>query len=468
MPVSRPVSRRAFLGASAASLAFAGYARAQEEMSEDTYRNEVEGYGPLQEDPYRIFDLPAGFSYRIISQGGETMDDGLLVPDKFDGMGSFGLGPDRVILVRNHELKVTDRNFGPLGLGRRLTGLDKTKAYDLDDDGFALPGGTTTLVYNLKTGRTEKQHLSLTGTTVNCAGGVTPWGSWLSCEEVTTQAGFNVGKDHGYVFEVPSRAKGLVQAVPLKALGRFKHEAACVDPRTGIVYLTEDKDDSLLYRLITAAPGELLKGGRLQALGFVEEPEGCDTRNWEGATGMAPGSWRKARWIDLDDVEAPDDDLRLRGAQGGAAIFARGEGIFWGNNELYFTCTSGGAGGAGQIMRYVPSAREGHPDEKDAPGRVQLFVESADRNVLDYADNITIAPWGHIIACEDRYSDVERNHLKGITPEGKVYTIGRNVFRGNAELAGVCFSPDGSTMFLNIYQPGITLAITGPWSSFRG
>jgi len=461
-----PLSRRAFLGTSAAAMAFSGYACAQD-MPEDTYRNEVFGYGPMVVDPHGIFDLPEGFSYRVISQAGETMDDGLLVPGKFDGMGSFALGADRVVLVRNHELKVTDGNFGPQGLTRWLGGLDKSRAYDLDDNGFALPGGTTTVVYNMKTGRTERQHLSLTGTAVNCSGGTTPWGSWLSCEENTTQAGFNVGKDHGYVFEVPAAAKGLVQAVPLKRLGRFRHEGACVDPRTGVVYLTEDTPDSLLYRLLPAARGELAKGGRLQALGFTDAPESCDTRNWE-TVGMEKGGWRDARWIDLDHVESPDDDLRLRGAQAGAAIFARGEGIFWGKDELYFTCTSGGAASAGQIMRYVPSAREGQADEKDAPGRVQLFVESSDPGVLDYADNIAVAPWGHIIACEDRYSDVDRNHLKGVTPEGKVYTIGRNTFRGNAELAGVCFSPDGSTMFLNIYQPGITLAVTGPWTSFKG
>ena len=155
-------SRRAFFGASAAALAFSGYARAQETADEETYRNEVHGYGPLQQDPYGIFDLPDGFSYRVISQAGESMDDGLLVPHKFDGMGSISLGGDRVALIRNHELKVTDRNHGPMGLGRHLAGkLDKSKAYDLDDEGFALAGGTTTMVYNQKTGLVEKQFLKL-------------------------------------------------------------------------------------------------------------------------------------------------------------------------------------------------------------------------------------------------------------------------------------------------------------------
>lgn len=461
------LSRRGFVGASAAALAFAGIARAQA-VSAETYRNEVEGYGPLKADPFGVLDLPEGFSYSIVSQAGDEMSDGLLVPYKFDGMGSFALGEDRVVLVRNHELKAGDLNHGPTGVrGRRADKLDVSKAFDLDAAGRALPGGTTTLVYNLRTRQLEREHLSLIGTAVNCAGGITPWGSWLSCEENTARAGKGGSKDHGWAFEVPASARGLVDPVPLKAMGRFKREAACVDPGTGIVYMTEDTADSLLYRFIPDVPGELVKGGRLQALGFADAPEGCDTRNWKGATGMVPGAWRDARWIDLDDPESPEDDLRLRGAKAGAAVFARGEGIFWGTGELYFTCTSGGARNLGQIMRYVPGAREGQSDEATAPGKAQLFLESTDASVLDYADNIAIAPWGHLIVCEDRYAKDKRNHLKGVTPEGKVYTIGRNMFRENAELAGVCFSPDGSTLFVNIYWPGITLAVTGPWASLK-
>ncbi len=461
------LSRRSFVGTSAVALAFAGLARA-EAVSGETYRNEIEGYGPLKSDPFGVFDLPEGFSYRILSQAGDAMSDGLVVPYKFDGMGCFAAGADRVALVRNHELKIGDVNHGPTGVkGRHADKLDTSKAYDLDGAGRALPGGTTTLVYNLRTGQVEREHLSLIGTAVNCAGGVTPWGSWLTCEEDTTRAGKGGKKDHGWAFEVPAGARGLVDPVPLRAMGRFKHEAACVDPRTGIVYMTEDTADSLLYRFIPDVPGELVKGGRLQALGFADAPQGCDTRNWKGAVGMVLGDWRAARWIDLNDPESPEDDLRLRGAKAGAAVFARGEGIFWGRGELYFTCTSGGAKGLGQIMRYVPGPREGQPDEGDAPGKAQLFLESVDATVLDYADNIAIAPWGHIIVCEDRYSDTKRNHLKGVTPEGKVYTIGRNMFRENAELAGVCFSPDGSTLFVNIYWPGITLAVTGPWASLK-
>jgi secreted PhoX family phosphatase len=463
-----PISRRGFVASAATSLAFSGFAaRAQEGQDPETYRNEVEGYGPLVADPRRMLDLPAGFAYQVISQAGETMSDGFLVPGKADGMGCFDAGDGKVLLVRNHELSVTDFDYGPFGLGGRLAGkLDKSLAYDIHDTGVPLGGGTTTILYDLKSRQTVRQHLSLVGTAVNCAGGVTPWGSWLSCEETTLEAGLEVGKDHGYVFEVPSADTRLVVPAPLKAMGRFKHEAACIDPRTGVVYMTEDVADGLFYRFLPNDRRNLAAGGRLQALGLVEAPEGGDTRNFEEHS-FAPRSWKAVRWIDLDGVENPNDDIRRRGHEKGAAMFARGEGLYFGQGELYFACTAGGAIGAGQIFRYAPSPSEGQSGEKDQPGRLQLFVESADTRVLDYADNLVVAPWGHVIVCEDRYSDVDRNHLRGVTPDGKVYTLGRNVFTGNSEFAGACFSPDGATLFVNIQNPGITLAVTGPWNGLK-
>lgn len=464
------ITRRSALSTTAAGLAFLGWARLASAQDVETYDNEVAGYGPLVADPNGILDLPAGFAYRVVSRFGQTMNDGLEVPYKADGMGCIPLSGSRVALIRNHELKPTDVNHGPAGLARRLSSrINASRAYDVGADGHALPGGTTTLIYDVARQALVSQHLSLTGTAVNCAGGVTPWGSWLTCEETTLKAADGRSKDHGWVFEVPARSKGLVKAVPLKAMGRFQHEAACVDPRTGIVYMTEDSfgADSLFYRFLPSSPGQLHKGGTLQALAVRDAPKGVSTAN-HNQVAWRQGDWKEAVWIDLDGVESPDDDLRLRGAEAGAATFARGEGIHFGAGEMYFACTSGGAAKHGQIMRYVPSASEGQAGERDAPGRLQLFLESADDKVFDYGDNLTVAPWGHLIVCEDRYSDVKRNHIRGVTPAGKVYTIARNVFRENAELAGACFSPDGSTLFVNIYWPGITLAITGPWRTFIG
>lgn len=456
------MNRRGFAVAGLASIAFAGMGRrAAAEAVAPTYRNEVPGYGPLQTDPQGLLDLPAGFSARIVSKAGEAMDDGYVTPDKFDGMACFRLSRHKVALVRNHELRPEDRDMGATGgIARLEARLAKERFFGRAKDGTVLPGGTSTIVYDLRSGRREKQYLSLAGTTVNCAGGATPWGSWLSCEESTL--GIDQGShDHGWVFDVPARHRGLVAARPLTALGRFRHEAAAVDPLTGIVYLTEDRNDGLFYRFVPERQGRLDRG-RLQALALRDTP-GADTRNWSGIA-FEPRSMRQTRWIDLDETHSPGDDLRLRGHAAGAALFARGEGIHRGSGEFYFTCTSGGAARLGQVMRYVPSRHEGRPGEDHEPGGLQLFVESSDPLVMDYADNLTVAPWGHLIACEDR-ADGEANHLKGITPDGRVYTLGR--LRLDTELAGVCFSPDASTLFVNIYRPGHTLAISGDWKGLR-
>lgn len=474
-------SRRQFLQTAAASAAFSGlarYANAQitadaEGYSNPGYASEITGYGPLRRDPAEVFDLPEGFSYKVISRAGDRMDDGLVAAGKMDGMGCFPAGRGRVALVRNHEISPPPRDvqITAFGADRGLAGkIAAADLYDTDTDGLPLGGGTSTLIYDLKSQELKAQHLSLAGTAVNCAGGVTPWGSWLTCEETVVKAGQGVKKDHGWVFEAPSRLRALAEPVPITGMGRFKHEACAVDPRTGAIYMTEDEIDGkgLFYRYLPNDRRKPQAGGRLQALASLDDG---DLRNWD-AVSWKQGDWRNVRWIDLDGVDNPNNDLRQRGHAAGAAWFARGEGIFFGDGELYFTCTSGGPKFHGQVMRYVPSAQEGQPGEADQPGRLQLFVEPSDIRVMEMADNLAIAPWGHIVTCEDKVGGT--NYLRAITPQGQVYTIGRNAqmlpgakIRGASELAGVCFSPDGSTLFVNIYTPGCTLAVTGPWGSLK-
>jgi secreted PhoX family phosphatase len=234
-------------------------------------------------------------------------------------------------------------------------------------------------------------------------------------------------------------------------MGRFNHEAACVDPRTGIVYLSEDRDDSVLYRFVPTTPGRLGDGGLLQAM-VVEGLS--DTRNWTSAD-MAVGFRHTVRWIDCDDVESPNDDLRSRAAAKGAALVARGEGIHTGTDEIFVCSTNGGPRKLGQILRLVPGTG-GEPDQ------IELFFESQSKDQFNYGDNLTVGPNGHLIVCEDQYTEVVDNHLRGITPDGRAYTLGR--LRMQTELAGGCFSPDGKWFFVNAYSPTRTLAITGPWA----
>ncbi len=460
------VTRRRFMHHSAAVAAgFMGLRAVSINGRAFAASDEPAGFGPLVEDSQGVFDLPRGFTYAIIARAGLPMYDGLLVPGAPDGMAAFPAPSGRTIVICNHEVNPDQQ--GPWGENLEL--LSRVPIEKLYDAGPTPgTGGTTTLIYDTKARRLVSHYLSLAGTYRNCAGGATPWGSWVTCEETVQRAGpedkhgrFTAQKDHGYNFEVPAREeRTLVDPIPLKAMGRFHHEAIAVDPRSGVVYQTEDRDDGLLYRFIPEKPGDLKAGGRLQALALRDVP-GADTRNWRRSPHTMPmNEPLEVRWIDMDEVDSPDDDLRNRGQAAGAAVFARGEGMWTGSDGIYFACTNGGTSRGGQIFRYVPSPHEAQPGERESPGSVELFIEPNDGNLVQNADNLTVAPWGDLIVCEDRGNEQAR--LIGVTPAGRLYTFA--FCHLQSELAGACFSPDGSTLFVNIQNAGLMLAVTGPWT----
>jgi uncharacterized protein len=418
------------------------------------------GYGDLIPDPEGILSLPTGFTYKIISREGDPMADGLLTPGRADGMATFGGKNGRVILIRNHE---NSPNGDRGAFGKKHTLLqkvDKNKLYDYGYGKLPALGGTSTLIYNENTGNAESSYLSLAGTSRNCAGGMTPWNSWITCEETTYLKGEEAEKDHGYNFEVlASETPHLADPVPLTGMGRFNHEAVCVDPRTSIVYETEDRPDGLIYRYIPFIKEQLSKGGKLQVLA-IKGQKSRDTRNWKDLdTEKFPKNKSvEVEWLDIDNVTAPEDDLRYQGFDKGAARFARGEGMWFGKDEIFFACTNGGENGKGQVFRYVPSLKEGQPGEKQSPGTLELFLEPNDENILQNCDNLTVAPWGDLVMCEDRHTP----NLVGVTMQGECYMLAANTGY-KSEFAGGVFSPSGKTFFVNIQGPGLTLAITGPW-----
>lgn len=475
--MKKRISRRQFLNygaiagaSSAVAFGFLGCSRALTQYVPGLNNPTVRFYST----PNRLVDLPEGFTCRAISRTGEKMDDGFWVPGKHDGMAAFPGPNGKTILVRNHELESYHKDVSAFGWNNeKIPLIDPERFYDLGNGVRPALAGTTTLVYDTRTKTLDTHFLSLAGTLRNCAGGPTPWNTWITCEETVQPAEKGFQRDHGYNFEVPVTATPrLAIPIPLKAMGRFNHEAIAVDARSGIVYQTEDRNDGLIYRFIPKEPGKLANGGRLQAM-KIRGMNSADTRNWKSLTEkILPWTYdvipvqqaMDVEWVDIDNVESPKDDLRKQGVdEKQAAKFARGEGMWYSENAIYFACTNGGIRKKGQIWRYTPSEFEGTSREEKQPGKLELFIEPNQSNLLENADNLTVTPWGDLIICED---GPREQYLVGVTPEGQLYRFARNAMN-TSEFAGSTFSPDGTTLFVNIQNQGITLAITGPWRRFR-
>lgn len=430
------------------------------------------GFGPLIHKEGDIFSLPKGFSAKVISRTGDLMNDNLLTPGNFYGMGCFQLNKEKVILIRNHKILPGSDEIGPFGKNNiNISKINKDKFYDKSIGELTCLGGTTTMIYNEQKKKIEFEYLSLIGTINNSGGGYTRRNSWLSCETTELKKG-DLGKgdedgsleeDHGFVFEVkPADKISLMDPVPIKAMGRFAHKAVTVHPKSGIVYQTEDKINGVFYRYVPDISDNLNGGGKLQAL-VIKEWNSADTRNWRcSKSDKFPLKKQfEVEWVDLNDIEAPENDLRVRSfKEKGAARFSTAGGIWYANDELFFACSSGGVNFQGQIFRYIPSKYEGEPREKEFPAKLELFLEPDNTDVFKNCDSLIIAPWGDIIICENK-SDAQ---IIGITPKGNAYPIAQNIGYRGSELTGICFSPSGQNLFVNIPFPGLTLVITGPWN----
>jgi secreted PhoX family phosphatase len=395
----------------------------------------------------QLLSLPADFEYWSFGEVQSTMSDGRPTPPAHDAMAAFSAG-DKIRLVRNHEVREPGGAFGPPEL-----------AYDP-----MAGGGTVTIVFDPADPLDVVSFASLSGTSTNCAGGPTPWGSWLTCEETTTQ----FMEPHGYVFEVPASADAAVPAVPNRAMGRFVHEAVAIDPSAGIVYETEDAGGAGFYRFVPDTPGILSMGG-LQMLAISGQP-GYDTR-----TGQQVGRSLRVTWVDIDDVDPATGDptVYAQGLAGGGATFRRLEGAWWSERDrsVYFISTSGGDAGAGQVWAYTPRVTTSRPSSIPL-SRLRLVYESPSAEALFRPDNITVSPRGGILLCEDT-DQSRQTRLQGLTSSGEVFPFAENIRPGTIpgtatpaaydEFAGACFSPDGRWLFVNIQTPGISFAITGPW-----
>ena len=454
------------------------------------------GYGPLRPAGDDLA-LPVGFQYRVISTEGDPMDDGFPTPKAMDGMATFPLTNGNVLLIRNHEDGEAGSRLRP-----RPPGSTSSSEGILNDrllthygprqfayDEFAAGGTTSLEVEPHGQRRVVRQYWSLVGTVRNCAGGSTPWGSWLSCEESLANGsptGTNYAQNHGYIFEVPVDAVAGAPAPPtaLNHLGRFNHEAVAVDPATGYVYETEDQGNvSGFFRFEPAtkptAPGQLAgMGGVLKMMAVAGQPQ------YETAINQTVGVPLPVTWVEITNPDPTPvsvtfegettSSVFLEGFNKGGARFRRLEGCWERNGLIYFLSTNGGNMGFGQVFVFDPVA-----------STMTMIFESPSHDILDGPDNCCTTPQGGLVLCEDAGG---QQFLRAISPSGQLFDLARNL-RNTIEFAGACFSPDGETLFVNQYGRGserttqpyksplqipvgperferaATLAIWGPWRS---
>ncbi|MEU1798461.1 alkaline phosphatase PhoX [Streptomyces californicus] len=447
-------TRRQVLAGSGAAAAIAFTGAFSELFAGTAAARGHDGYGPLVPDPDGLLDLPKGFRYRVLSREGDPLRSGEgRVPSNHDGMTALQGRHGRVHLVRNHE----NRHTAAIGVPT-VAGL----TYDP-----AAKGGCTTLELD---GRNKVlgERVAIAGTAVNCAGGPTPWRTWLTCEETEDRAGTNgYTKDHGFIFEVDGADPRRTGAVPLTAMGRFQHEAIAVDPRSGIVYETEDAFDrpfGLFYRFLPEKPlggtGSLRAGGALEAMRVPGVPDLSAVQE----TGR---SFDRIEWVPVPDPLARETPIRFQDfGRKGITHAQKLEGCYWGESSVYFVSSfarsdeGSAADHYGQVWRYEPKKRR--------LTLVVLFGPDTDIQLPgESPDNICLAADGGLMVCEDGGG---AQHVLGVTRHGEVYPMARG--RQNigtpeepewGEFAGVTFSPDGSTMYVNCYTPGTTFAVTGPW-----
>lgn len=551
---ARPASalnRRSLLQGSGAVVAFSfigamGALHARQAQAQPVQRaggkqtvSAVSPYGPVApvadlSTGLPLLQLPAGFTYRSHGWTGDPLRDGRPTPSLHDGMAVVraarvsrdGRGTE-LVLVRNHERGLVSGTadailapqvYAPGAVNGIIT-IGGALAVRIGASGVvtnpAAPdptpftgvagGGTTNLVF--RNGQWAESYASLGGTLGNCAGGPTPWGSWLTCEETIFDFSPIGGRKHGYVFESAVDAAAS-SAVPIVGMGRFVHEAVAVDPATGIVYETEDnRNAAALYRYVpnntSGQIGSLQQGGTLQAArirAVVRQAQALSlaATNNVGLLNPEVGDEYELEWVTIADPDASPRTVAglpggvalaamagptLQALAAGCARMSRGEGIWHAAGKMFIVDTGAGVNGANQ-----PGQGDGAVWELTlSTMRLRALFVSGAATAGNNPDNVTVSPRGGVVLCEDGGASPDAfgngSRLLGLNGNGEAYifcknnvslsaaqvaaagkTVAAGDYRGS-EFCGACFDPSGRVLFCSIQTPGITVAITGPWGA---
>ncbi len=344
-------------------------------------------YGALGAADANGIALPAGFSSRVIARSGQRVGSTSYTWHNAPDGGACYADGSGWIYVSNSEIN---------------------------------PSGGASAVKFSATGAITGAYRVLSGTRQNCAGGKTPWNTWLSCEEV----------DRGYVYETDPW--GLKAAVRRDAMGRFKHEAAAADPVRRVIYLTEDVSDGCFYRFRPTTWGDL-SSGTLEVL--------------VGGSGTSgPVSWAR--------VPDPSGATATRRQVSGAKRFNGGEGCHYANDTCWFTTK-----GDNRVWRYDAAAQTVELAYDDS-------LVTGGTAPLTGVDNVTGSSSGDLFVAEDG-GNME---ICVITPDEVVAPFLRVSGQSGSEITGPAFSPDGTRLYFSSQRGtsgsssgGITYEVKGPF-----